>query len=234
MRIKIGGVMAKRFCETAIWDDVWFQELPISWKCLWWYLFSKCDAAGIWKVNKKLAEFQLGEKIKWDKSQEFLNKDKVRIDFYEDVWVIKSFVLFQYGEKVFTSDHSFHKQLREKINTLSDRVSHRVYENEDVKREIVKREKKFCKIPPAQEDVITYFSENSENTGKEAERFFNYYTSNGWKVGKNKMIDWKAAVRNWIKNQKIYQNTGGKNETNRNSIKRDGEKSEYEGIERNI
>lgn len=29
------------------------------------------------------------------------------------------------------------------------------------------------------------------------ERFVDYYSSNGWKVGKNPMRDWKAAVRAW-------------------------------------
>lgn len=33
-----------------------------------------------------------------------------------------------------------------------------------------------------------------------AERFFDFYESNGWKVGKNPMKDWKATVRNWIGN----------------------------------
>ena len=34
----------------------------------------------------------------------------------------------------------------------------------------------------------------------EANKFCDFYESNGWKVGKNKMKCWKAAVRNWIKN----------------------------------
>ncbi|OAB25327.1 hypothetical protein SAMN05444395_10939 [Flavobacterium fryxellicola] len=35
----------------------------------------------------------------------------------------------------------------------------------------------------------------------EAERFFNYYSSNGWLIGgKTKMKDWKAAARNWMLN----------------------------------
>lgn len=33
------------------------------------------------------------------------------------------------------------------------------------------------------------------------DRFHDFYTSNGWKVGKNKMKDWKAAVRTWEKNE---------------------------------
>ena len=31
----------------------------------------------------------------------------------------------------------------------------------------------------------------------DAQRFIDYYTSNGWKVGRNPMKDWKAAVRTW-------------------------------------
>ena len=34
----------------------------------------------------------------------------------------------------------------------------------------------------------------------DAEKFIDYYTSNGWKVGKNSMKDWKAAVRTWERN----------------------------------
>lgn len=32
---------------------------------------------------------------------------------------------------------------------------------------------------------------------QEARKFFDHYTSNGWKVGKAGMSDWRAAMRNW-------------------------------------
>jgi hypothetical protein len=39
--------------------------------------------------------------------------------------------------------------------------------------------------------------------------FFDHYSSNGWKVGgKTKMVDWKAAVRNWIRNEKKFAQNG--------------------------
>jgi len=38
----------------------------------------------------------------------------------------------------------------------------------------------------------------------EAEKFVNYYESNGWKVGKNSMKSWGAAANNWITNTKQY------------------------------
>jgi hypothetical protein len=43
-----------------------------------------------------------------------------------------------------------------------------------------------------------------ENAKLEAEKFVNYYTSNGWKVGKNPMKSWGAAANNWITNTKQY------------------------------
>lgn len=53
---------------------------------------------------------------------------------------------------------------------------------------------------PTLELVKEYFK-FQENTEFEAERYFNYYSSNGWLIGgKTKMKDWKAAARNWMLN----------------------------------
>lgn len=49
--------------------------------------------------------------------------------------------------------------------------------------------------PPTFEDVKAYCLER--NKGVDPERWYNHYTANGWMVGKNKMKDWKAAVRTW-------------------------------------
>jgi len=42
-------------------------------------------------------------------------------------------------------------------------------------------------------------------TEMKAIQFFDYYEANGWRVGKNPMKDWKAAVRTWERND-----SGGK------------------------
>jgi len=36
----------------------------------------------------------------------------------------------------------------------------------------------------------------------DAEIFFDYYESNGWKVGRNAMKDWKATIRTWANKDK--------------------------------
>ena len=52
---------------------------------------------------------------------------------------------------------------------------------------------------PSLEEVEAYCQERAN--GVDPEKWFNYYTANGWKVGKNSMKDWKAAVRTWERNE---------------------------------
>lgn len=51
------------------------------------------------------------------------------------------------------------------------------------------------KIPPSINDVTDYCNQRKNNINPE--KWYSHYESIGWKVGKNKMIDWKAAVRTW-------------------------------------
>ena len=48
---------------------------------------------------------------------------------------------------------------------------------------------------PTVDEVNAYCQER--NNSVDAARFVDYYTANGWKVGKNPMKDWRAAVRTW-------------------------------------
>lgn len=57
--------------------------------------------------------------------------------------------------------------------------------------------KKFT--PPTVEEVRAYCIERMNSV--DAERFVDYYSANGWMIGKNAMKDWKAAVRSWEKNR---------------------------------
>lgn len=61
---------------------------------------------------------------------------------------------------------------------------------------LVEKSRKFVK--PTVEQVRDYCQERQN--GVNPEKFVDYYDSNGWKVGKNPMKDWKAAVRTWEKN----------------------------------
>ena len=58
--------------------------------------------------------------------------------------------------------------------------------------------------PPSLEEVQTYCKER-EN-GINAQSFIDFYESKGWFIGKNKMKDWKAAIRTWEKRNKPVAN----------------------------
>lgn len=53
-------------------------------------------------------------------------------------------------------------------------------------------------VRPTLDEVKAYCAER--HNGVDAERWMAYYEANGWKVGKNAMKDWRAAVRTWENN----------------------------------
>jgi len=85
------------------------------------------------------------------------------------------------------------------MNTHMD--SHMENENENINKDIINNKSK-CNF----EEALEYISIRlgTENGKTEAQKFFNYYESNGWKVGKNPMKNWKAAANNWITNSNTY------------------------------
>ncbi len=60
------------------------------------------------------------------------------------------------------------------------------------------------KVPP-EESAVMHFFKSENYPEKEARKFYNYFRSVGWKVGKNKpMEDWEAAAHNWMLNTETY------------------------------
>jgi hypothetical protein len=67
------------------------------------------------------------------------------------------------------------------------------------KKNLIAKNLKEMTIPLPGEVNEYFASQNSDSI--EGEKFFNYYTSNGWKIGgKAKMKNWQAAARNWLLN----------------------------------
>ena len=70
---------------------------------------------------------------------------------------------------------------------------------EKKKQNKTRKEKNINNIIPSLQDVIDYC--NERNNGVDANRWYDYYTANGWKVGRVPMKDWKATVRTWERKQ---------------------------------
>jgi hypothetical protein len=92
---------------------------------------------------------------------------------------------------IYNNIYNYIQEKKEKkdITPLSMSPLERV---DDTPKEKVKR---FVK--PTIAEIQDYCRERSKSV--DAERFWNFYESKGWKVGKNPMKDWRAAVCNWAK-----------------------------------
>lgn len=58
-------------------------------------------------------------------------------------------------------------------------------------------------VPPSKNEVEEFCFENLIQI--DVGHFIDHYTANGWMVGKTKMKDWKAAVRNWVRTNKQFK-----------------------------
>lgn len=86
----------------------------------------------------------------------------------------------QQGNNIINELNEYNKENKEKIPTVSKR-----------KRESQERNQ----IPPTVEMIQTYCNERHNTV--DAEKFYDFYESKNWYIGKNKMRDWQAAVRTW-------------------------------------
>lgn len=59
-------------------------------------------------------------------------------------------------------------------------------------------------VPPTVDEIKEYCLERNNNV--DAEKFYDFYQAKGWMVGKNKMKDWKAAIRTWENRDKKPSN----------------------------
>jgi hypothetical protein len=106
--------------------------------------------------------------------------------------------------------HINNKKLNKCLNFISAENSFSANQSEKKNENFVsKSEKKESVLvlkftPPNLEEITSYFREKSA-LEIEAQKFFNYFESNGWKIGgRSPMKKWKAAANNWILNAEKY------------------------------
>ena len=113
-------------------------------------------------------------------------------------------------EKTMVSENENHRLSKPESNVdvnvnVDGNVDVNVNVNDDVNVNGDEESKKGAKqssrfTPPTREEAAAYVKEQGL-TRVDLDKFFDYYASNGWKVGKNSMKDWKATLRNWNRNE---------------------------------
>lgn len=76
-----------------------------------------------------------------------------------------------------------------------------IYKEKDISNDISKKKSRFA--PPSVDEVRDYIREHGYIV--DADAFCAFYDSNGWKVGRNPMKDWKRALVTWEKRRREQQ-----------------------------
>lgn len=86
------------------------------------------------------------------------------------------------------------------VNTVADTADLNTDEDKTkTNKENIEKKSSMFK-PPDVVDVSRYCKERNNNV--DPDRFVDFYAAKNWMIGKNKMKDWKAAVRTWERNSK--------------------------------
>lgn len=112
--------------------------------------------------------------------------------------IVVTYTAVEMGEENFTHREKISQGVGKKFPLEGEKFSHNnKEENKDKNKSIPPFSKENTPhfVKPLIDDVRAYCQERQNNVSPEA--FFAYYESNGWKVGRNPMKDWRAAVRTW-------------------------------------
>ena len=189
--------MPKRFTDTEKWKKGYIRSLPTKYKLLWLYILDDCNHAGVWDVDLEVAEIRIGSKINTKEAVKYYS-EHIKIFDNGNKWFIPKFIDFQYGQ--LNENVNAHKsviKLIDKYDLYSigdvDLSQISPLDTGELSKPLIKKFKK-----PTIDEVKEYCLERGNNINPET--FIDFYESNGWKVGKNSMKDWKASLRTWEKN----------------------------------
>ena len=203
--------MAERrmFAKTIIDSDA-FLDMPVTARLLYYDLSMRADDDGFVNSPKKIMRMVGASQD----DLKILAAKKFIIPFESGVVVIKHWKIHNYIRKDTYNETPYKEEksmleldennsyrltddLRQRsVDESSTQVrlgKDRLGEVREVKDRLVEKKPRFAR--PSLEEVQAYITEKGYSVN--AQQFIDYYESNGWKVGKNSMKDWKAAVRTW-------------------------------------
>jgi hypothetical protein len=205
------------------------RKLSSSLVQAWFYIWDQSDACGVYVYDEDYLAVDLGEKISFDQLLQLPNvKDlgggKILLLDYIEVNYVTLKQDYNPHKPAFRSLEKNNLMLNSSLNQACIKLE-KEDEDEDEKEDEGKKKKKVEKFQiPELKQVHDFMATCNMAAGNiwpnakvesESKGFFNYYSANGWRVGKNSMKDWQAAARNWMNNaNKFNQNSNNGKSTN--------------------
>ena len=221
----------KRMFALDVIDTDRFCDMPISARLLYYELGMRGDDEGFVQNPKKIMlttgttadDLKIlaakGYVILFDsgvlvithwRQNNFIQKDR----FHETTCLAEKAQIQTTDSKIYELLPSGNKLDTPCILTVSD-LEAQIRLDKTRKEEKARAPSSRRFTPPSVDEVAAYCRERGN--GVDAQRFVDFYASKGWKVGSSGMRDWRAAVRNWER-QDNTKNGGGKNGGNYDGI----------------
>ena len=221
----------KRMFALDVIDTDRFCEMPISARLLYYELGMRGDDEGFVQNPKKIMlttgttadDLKIlaakGYVILFDsgvlvithwRQNNFIQKDR----FHETTCLAEKAQIQTTDSKIYELLPSGNKLDTPCIRTVSD-LEAQIRLDKTRKEEKARAPSSRRFTPPSVDEVAAYCRERGNAV--DAQRFVDFYASKGWKVGNAGMKDWRAAVRNWER-QDNTKNGGGKNGGNYDGI----------------
>lgn len=199
----------RRMFAKAIIDSDAFLDMPLSTQALYFHLSMRADDEGFVGNPKKIQRmigasdddcrilvskrfiltFQSGIiVIKHWKIHNYIQADR----FKETTYLEEKAMLTLDGKKAYTECIHNASELETQVSIGKDSIE-LGKDNIESAASALPTQKRFSK--PSIEEIENYCKERSNKVN--AQRFYDFYESKGWKVGSQPMKDWKACIRTW-------------------------------------
>ena len=202
--------MAERrmFAKTIIDSDA-FLDMSVTARLLYYDLSMRADDDGFVNSTKKIMRM-VGAS---EDDLRMLAMRKFIIPFDNGVVVIKHWRIHNYIRKDRYNETTYSEQ--KELLEFDENGAYRLIEKQRLTDGIPMVDQRLTQVrlgkdrlgkdrldknirgftPPSIDEVSAYCTER--NNGIDPQHFVDFYEAKGWIVGKNKMKDWKAAVRTW-------------------------------------
>ena len=184
-----------------------FLDMPMSTQCLYFHLNMSADDDGFVNNPKRIQRL-VGAS---DDDMKLLIAKSFIILFESGIIVIKHWKMHNYiqTDRYKPTDYIDEKSMLFLKNNKSYTLDENEMDTECIQnvsvgkvrlgKDSIGKSNNKSFVKPTVDEVRAYCIER--NNTVDAESFIDFYESKGWMVGKNKMKDWKAAVRTWEKNR---------------------------------
>lgn len=216
----------RRMFTKKITESDAFLDMPMSTQCLYFHLNMSADDDGFVNNPRKIQRMIGGSDddlklllaksfilsfdsgvivIKHWKMHNYIQSDRYKpTDYVEE----KSMLHLKKNKAYSLNENEMYTECIQDVSVGKDRLG-KVSIDKNINREVssdTSRRKIF--VPPTIEAVQAYCKDR--NNKVDAQAFVDFYSSKGWMIGKNKMKDWKAAVRTWERSKSSAPQTNNK------------------------